>query len=230
MKGYVGSESTLLALKETITDLKSTKKQSLLYVMDPVMGDNDYLYVPKELIPIYISMLKMADIITPNMYELQLLTDIQIKTLEDAKKALKEVHRLSVKFAVMTSMPWVDETLLLVGSVVENGVVLQFSVQFPKIKQNFTGTGDTFTALLIGYLAGKEMDYVNFREACVKAVNVVHLMIDTTFKSILRAGYTEESFELLPKNIKMRMRELDALSCRGDIENPVILYSETDLL
>ena len=199
--------------------------------MDTVMGDNDYLYVPKELIPVYKSMLPLADIITPNLFELQLLTDCIIMTVIDAQAALKTVHEMGVKYAVMTSIPINKDSLTLVGSVreQESGLTHQFSITFPKIHQNFTGTGDTFTGLLLGYLLETELSYESFKRASEKAVSTVHSIIHTTFNEIQEAGYTEESFEQLPKQVKMRMRELKIIKCRADIENPVIKYKALQL-
>ena len=48
---------------------------SLLYVCDPVMGDNGKLYVTPDLLPIYQeTILPLADIVTPNQFEAELLT------------------------------------------------------------------------------------------------------------------------------------------------------------
>lgn len=43
-----------------------------IVVCDPVLGDNDTLYLPQEFVPIYRDMIiPLADIILPNKYELQ---------------------------------------------------------------------------------------------------------------------------------------------------------------
>lgn len=45
---------------------------SLLIVCDPVMGDDDIVYIPKELVPVYRDkVIPLADIITPNQTELE---------------------------------------------------------------------------------------------------------------------------------------------------------------
>lgn len=46
------------------------KNPNIIFVCDPVMGDNGRFYVPKENLAIYRDqLLKMADIITPNQFE-----------------------------------------------------------------------------------------------------------------------------------------------------------------
>jgi pyridoxine kinase len=226
--GYVGNESTLIALQTTLQDLK-LKNPKLLFVLDPVMGDNDYMYVPKELIPVYIAMLPLADVITPNLFELQLLTNTTINTVKDARAALAITHSLGVRFSVLTSMPMPNDTLLLIASMQQNtSPPIQFSLQFPKVRQNFTGTGDTFTALLLGYLLGTDFSFSAFKSACEKAVSVVHCIICETFRGMLE-GASEEAFEMLPKAVKMKRRELDAMGCRGMIESPDVKFIATVL-
>jgi pyridoxine kinase len=39
-------------------------------VLDPVMGDDGHMYVPKEVVPVYQQeMVALADAITPNQFE-----------------------------------------------------------------------------------------------------------------------------------------------------------------
>ncbi len=47
----------------------------IVFLCDPVLGDNGQLYVPKELIPIFRDeLIPLADIITPNQFEIETLT------------------------------------------------------------------------------------------------------------------------------------------------------------
>ena len=48
---------------------------SLVYVCDPVLGDNGKLYVPEELVGLYEKeVVPLADILTPNQFEVEQLT------------------------------------------------------------------------------------------------------------------------------------------------------------
>ncbi|KAF2836582.1 pyridoxal kinase [Patellaria atrata CBS 101060] len=46
-----------------------TKPGSFFWVLDPVMGDAGKLYLPEEVIPVYKSLLREADLILPNQFE-----------------------------------------------------------------------------------------------------------------------------------------------------------------
>lgn len=45
-------------------------------VCDPVMGDNNKMYVPEELLPVYQEeIVPLADIITPNQFEAEYVNE-----------------------------------------------------------------------------------------------------------------------------------------------------------
>lgn len=69
LTGYVGSPSFLARIVELVPRIRQVNP-GLIFVCDPVMGDNGEMYVPKELLPIYRDqILPIADIITPNQFE-----------------------------------------------------------------------------------------------------------------------------------------------------------------
>lgn len=68
------------------------------------MGDNGKLYVPKELLPIYKdTILSIATILVPNLFETELLTDIQIKNEEDAWEAINVLHGKGIETICISS-------------------------------------------------------------------------------------------------------------------------------
>lgn len=78
------------------------------------MGDNGKMYVPKELLPIYRDViLSLADVITPNQFEVELLTDSKISSIEDAWKAINLLHQKGCKTVILSSSELGDEKTLL---------------------------------------------------------------------------------------------------------------------
>lgn len=68
------------------------------------MGDNGEMYVPKELLPVYSDILvPLSDILTPNQYEIELLTGCNIKSVDDAWKACNILHDRGCKTVVLSS-------------------------------------------------------------------------------------------------------------------------------
>lgn len=69
--GYIPSPNALLSVKKALQRLRELNP-SLLYVLDPVMGDiGRGMYVNPEVLPIYKEMLPLSSIITPNQFEAQ---------------------------------------------------------------------------------------------------------------------------------------------------------------
>ncbi|KIR80909.1 pyridoxal kinase [Cryptococcus gattii E566] len=95
LTGYIPSAQALGVVAERIRRMK-TDNPSLIYLLDPVMGDiGTGLYVSRDVVPIYREMLNMATIITPNQFEVELLSGIAITSLETLQKALKKLHTVN---------------------------------------------------------------------------------------------------------------------------------------
>lgn len=62
-------------------------------------------YVPKELVGIYRrDVLPLADVITPNQFEIEQLTGISIQTIQDAQRACRILHNAGVSLVLITSI------------------------------------------------------------------------------------------------------------------------------
>lgn len=71
LTGYIGTASFLKRVALLVKTLKS-KNPNLIYVCDPVMGDNGKMYVPEALTEIYKNeIIPLADVVTPNQFELE---------------------------------------------------------------------------------------------------------------------------------------------------------------
>jgi len=64
--GYVGSESFLKRILHVVEQIRAVRP-GMVYVCDPVMGDNGSLYVPKALVDVYrTNVVPLATVMTPN--------------------------------------------------------------------------------------------------------------------------------------------------------------------
>lgn len=72
------------------------------------------MYVPAELLPIYKNVIvPLADVVTPNQFEVELLTDRKIGSVEDAWEAIEVLHAKGCKTVVLSSSELGDENHLL---------------------------------------------------------------------------------------------------------------------
>lgn len=80
------------------------------------------MYVPAELLPIYKNVIvPLADVVTPNQFEVELLTDRKIGSVEEAWEAIEILHGKGCKTVVLSSSELGDENYLLGLASSKNG-------------------------------------------------------------------------------------------------------------
>jgi pyridoxine kinase len=125
----------------------------LIPVLDPVMGDDGALYVAKEVVPMYKSIIPFADIILPNQFEAELLTDLKLDSFESIVPCLEKLHSIyNVPHVVISSLSFESrpDVIYCCGSTLrEDDKPRPFMLEVPIIHGVFVGTGDLFAALLL---------------------------------------------------------------------------------
>lgn len=154
LTGYVGSASFLEKIVEVVKEFKEVNPE-LYFVCDPVMGDNGQMYVPEELLPIYRDhLIPMANLITPNQFEAELLTGITIKTEDDVIEAMNVLHSKGVETVVVSSASLnTSNVLTVLGSSWKGNEKTSVKLEIPCLPATFLGTGDLFTAVLLAWMA-----------------------------------------------------------------------------
>lgn len=178
LSGYCPSAAVVEQVGKIGRDAKfraSTKPGSFFWILDPVMGDNGRIYVAEECVPAYKSLLKDADLILPNQFEAELLSDVKIRDLGSMERAVEVLHReFTLPHVLITSMrlpptavstPAKEEEeeggekgeerakLSIIGSTATSkGKPRLFRVTVPALPIFFSGTGDMFAALLVARL------------------------------------------------------------------------------
>ena len=160
LTGYAGTKSFVEAIVKVATRLKS-KNPDLVYVCDPVLGDNNKLYVPKELVKVYSEdVVPLANVLLPNQFEAELLSGIKIECEKDALKVCETLHDRGPSIIVITSLSLKDDDddddnegeILMLLSHREKDSRHAYIVRVPRLDSYFTGTGDLTAALMLGYL------------------------------------------------------------------------------
>ncbi|GMR54312.1 hypothetical protein PMAYCL1PPCAC_24507, partial [Pristionchus mayeri] len=164
LTGYCGNPGFLTRIGDIVKDLKK-KNDHLLYVCDPVLGDHGKYYTPRELLPVYKEVIvPLADVLTPNCFELGELSGRKIESEADCLSAVDAIHDMGVSRVVVTSgIPCKEEeTHLIALASTRNGDGTATRHRFMFQKRtgifvgtesgNFGGTGDLFASLLIVWL------------------------------------------------------------------------------
>lgn len=218
LTGYVGSVSFLKKIAELIKDLKKTNP-GLIYVCDPVLGDEGKMYVPKELVPIYKEeIVPEADVLTPNDFEVELLTGIKVHNDEDAIKALDTILGLGVKIAIISSaiLPGSKALYSYVSREIE-GRKETYKVEIPRLDEHFIGTGDLFASLMLAWLVKDPL-----KLALEKTISTMQAVLQRTLKHA--RDISGPGNKPTPAQI-----ELQLIQSKKDIENPEICVTAVPL-
>ncbi|MGW1422878.1 pyridoxal kinase [Bradyrhizobium manausense] len=187
--GYLGSPGNAGVIADFVERALS-RNSKLVYLCDPVIGDDGRVYVADGILDVVRHrLLPAARLITPNQFELELLSGVKITDadgLRAATDAMAAQHRIDV---VATGCTLVDTPAGQVETILcAHGQLSRFAT--PRLPIRPYGTGDLLTALIAAHLAkGSEI------EAAVR------LAVETIFAVLVRteqAGSAEMRLVPLP--------------------------------
>ena len=151
LSGYMGSAETGAAILDAAARVKHANPKAL-YCCDPVIGDVGRDVFVRADIPVFIKShaLAVADIITPNHFELQHIAGFPARTTDDLRKALDAVHALGPRVVFVTSLESDGTPNDSIDLVVSEGGGL-FRLRTPKLPISVNGAGDAIAALFFAH-------------------------------------------------------------------------------
>lgn len=216
LTGYVGNPAFLREIANILKTLRSVNP-ALVYVCDPVMGDDGVMYVPKELLPIYRDeIVPLADIVTPNQYEVELLTGKSIKSEQDAWDAIAWFHDKGVKtVAISSSELGGSDSLLAIVSHKHGSSTQRCRMIIPKQGNGirFTGTGDLFASLFLAHSTLTKFDIYATLEHTIASLQAVIAKTLTFVPEEVKSGKVP---------VTSAQRELKIVQSKREIEQPVV--------
>lgn len=180
LSGYLGE----VALGEAVLGAVAAAKQAnsaALWCCDPVIGDDHSgVFVRPGIADFFRGRaLALADIVTPNRFELALLSGREVASVAEAIAAAHSLRARGPKLVLATSLPGAaDEIAMLAAS--EEGA---FLVATPRLPMLANGAGDLTAALFLGH-------FLRSRDAAASLAATaasVFAVIDATW----RAGESE---------------------------------------
>ncbi len=157
LSGYLGSAEAGAAVLDAVTRVKAANPGAL-YACDPVMGDGEGggdggLYVDAALPEFFRDRaLPQADIVTPNVFELETLTGVRVATLDDAVAAARGLTERGPGVVLVTGLRHdttrADEIELL--AVTARDAWRLITPLLPCDPQP-NGAGDLLAALFLGH-------------------------------------------------------------------------------
>jgi pyridoxine kinase len=111
LSGYLGDPEIGRAIIKAVKKVKAANSKAV-YCCDPVMGDiGRGFYVHNDIPAIFKNeVIPLADIVTPNQFELEALCGVDTSTLAGARDAIRLLHKAGPRIVLVTSYNEKDET------------------------------------------------------------------------------------------------------------------------
>ena len=176
--GYLGDSRQPDPIHRMIQAWQAERPDGV-YVLDPVLGDGGRLYVDDAIVEqTRQKLLPIAHIVTPNQFELGLLTDSNIETAHEAAKAAKKILQQNPGLQAVIATGIANEDRGISDLRVTRHDVA--SLDYAKRPHGVSGGGDLLTAILACWLtAGHDLN-ASFAAASHDA----HRIIDDSANSI----------------------------------------------
>ncbi|MDK0547314.1 pyridoxamine kinase [Clostridium perfringens] len=159
--GYLADPNQVKFVERFIEDFK---EENTLVVIDPVMADNGKLYdgMSKKMIEEMRTLIKSADIITPNITEASFLLGKEYKESlneDEIKEYLVGLGDLGPKISIITSVTSSRGNEYIDTVLYDREEKMFYTYSHKRINAFYCGTGDAFASLLIGWiLRGKSTE------------------------------------------------------------------------
>ncbi|HVB16941.1 MAG TPA: pyridoxal kinase PdxY [Stellaceae bacterium] len=175
LSGYLGDAATGPVLLDIVARVRNANPTAL-FCVDPVIGDTDTgSYVTDGIAEFFRDRaLALADIVTPNRFELEYLSGGTIATLAEAADAAAALRARGPSIVLVTSLDAMPDHIAMLAAGPE-GV---WAVETPRLPVMLNGCGDVTAALFLGHLLhGKRLE-----DALALTASSMFAVIETTVR------------------------------------------------
>ncbi len=181
LSGYMGDAALGRAVVDSVARVRAANPRAV-YCCDPVMGDVGRGFFVRPGIPEFMRDVAVpaADIVTPNQFELEYLTGITVRRIEDAVAAGAKLRATGPRFVLLTSLtregaPDGSIEMLLDGP---DGTWLVATPRLP-LDPAPNGAGDCVAALFLA----RFLETGDGPAALAAAASGIHAVFDETAKA-----------------------------------------------
>jgi len=151
LSGYQGAPAMGARILESVRTIKERSPRAV-YCCDPVMGDVGRGFFVMEGIPEFLrdEVMAVADIVTPNHFELNYLVARETSTMAEIVDAAREVRAMGPGVVLVTSAVASDAPADQIHMIAVDDAGA-WRVTTPTIARDFTGSGDVTAAVFLNY-------------------------------------------------------------------------------
>ncbi|ADZ68768.1 pyridoxal kinase [Polymorphum gilvum] len=200
LTGYLGAAAQAEPVARLVQAVKKAAPGAP-YVCDPVIGDAGGLYVPEATaLAIRDHLVRLADVVTPNRFELAWLTGREV---ESELQALSAARRLGAERVLVTSSPALRRNSIANLLATPRGAI---AAEHAAIANPPHGTGDLISALFLA----RRLEGMDDESALVRAA--------------------ASTFELVARSVKQGSTELLLAAEQQTLGRPMALVSTRRVL
>ena len=173
LSGYLGDAATGPVLLDIVERVRAANPLAL-FCVDPVIGDSDTgSYVTDGIAEFFRDRaLALADIVTPNRFELEFLTGAPIASLAEAVEAAIALRARGPDIVLVTSLDADPDRMTMLAAGPDGA----WAVETPRLPVVLNGCGDVTAALFLAHLLRGE----SLPEALARTAAAIFAVIETT--------------------------------------------------
>ena len=149
LSGYLGDAEIGAAILDAVAEVKAANPAAL-WCCDPVLGDDGRGIYVRPGIPEFLRdrAMPMADIATPNRFELEWLTGMRVTDLASARAEVTALQAMGPRCVLLTSLDLPDMPEGTIGMLAAEGGRF-WRVTTPLLPVSVNGAGDAIAALFL---------------------------------------------------------------------------------
>jgi pyridoxine kinase len=192
LSGYMGSAQIGEAILEAVAAVRAENPQAL-YCCDPVIGDTaEGIYVRPGITEFMRDRaVPAADIVTPNQFELNLLTGLPSGTLGEARAAIAALQARGPRVVLVTSAATSETPSDRIDLLAGEGEHL-FRVRTPRLDLAVNGAGDCIAALFLVHYATTRSAALALERAAASVYGLLRRTAEAGSREILTVEAQEE--------------------------------------
>lgn len=178
ISGYIGLAEQGEEILEAVKKIKFYNPDAI-YVCDPVMGGdiNKGSSLPQNIIDFFTKQaIKYADYITPNLLELQILSNLEIKTFNDVLNAIKTLQNKPIQAILVKNLLHAGKTTelfeMILATPSQSYHLARPLYDFP---HRPLGVGDLICSLFTAHLVNGQSQLTAFELAANAANHVLDI-------------------------------------------------------
>lgn len=192
LSGYMGSAEIGEAILEAVAAVRAENRHAL-YCCDPVLGDTEEgVYVRPGITEFMRERaVPAADILTPNQFELNLLTGLPSRSLGEARAAIAALQARGPRVVLVTSAATQDTPAGCIDLLAGEGSRL-FRVRTPRLDLAINGAGDCVAALFLVHYARERSAALALEKAAASVYGLLRRTAEAGSREILTVEAQEE--------------------------------------